>query len=93
VNQEHVINNISELAGVSRETVRVILETVGKMWAEELVTKGDVEIENIGYFVLDHREGRRGMDSETHEMFIIPPQDCVLFFPSREMIEGSNPVP
>ncbi len=92
MSQEELISMISERAGISRQTVREIMEAVGEVWTEELLKEGVLELENIGDFLIDHRPGRKGVNTETREMFIIPPKDYLLFTPSRELIDWSNKV-
>ena len=90
MSQEELITMISERAGMSRQTVLQIIETIVDVWTEEILTAGELELDNIGTFLLDHRPGRRGLDTETHEIFVIPPCDYVSFMPSRELIDWSN---
>ncbi len=92
MSQEELISMISERAGISRQTVREIMEAVGEVWTEELLKEGVLELENICDFLIDHRPGRKGVNTETREMFIIPPKDYLLFTPSRELIDWSNKV-
>jgi nucleoid DNA-binding protein len=81
---------ISERAGISKQTVRDIIQTIGEVWTEELLLAGELELDNIGDFLVDHRPGRKGINTETHEIFIIPPKDYLLFTPSRDLINWSN---
>jgi nucleoid DNA-binding protein len=92
MSHEELLSAISERAGISRQTVAQILEAIGRVWADEILTKGELELDNIGTFLLDHRPGRRGIDGETKEMFVIPPMDYVSFTPARELIEWSNKI-
>jgi nucleoid DNA-binding protein len=92
MSQEELITMISERAGISRQTVQQIIETIGDVWTEEVLGNGELELDNIGTFLLDHRPGRRGLDTETNEIFVIPPCDYVSFMPSRELIEWSNKI-
>ncbi len=90
MSQDELINMISERAGISKQTVRDIIETIGEVWTEELLLAGELELDNIGDFLVDHRPGRKGINTETHEIFIIPPKDYLLFTPSRDLINWSN---
>lgn len=90
MSQEELINMISERAGISKETVRQIIETIGNVWTEEITTHGELDLDNIGEFFVDHRPGRKGVNTETKEIFVIPPKDYLVFMPSRELIDWSN---
>jgi nucleoid DNA-binding protein len=90
MSQDELINMISERAGISKQTVRDIIQTIGEVWTEELLLAGELELDNIGDFLVDHRPGRKGINTETHEIFIIPPKDYLLFTPSRDLINWSN---
>lgn len=90
MSQDELINMISERAGISKQTVRDIITTIGEVWTEELLLAGELELDNIGDFLIDHRPGRKGINTETHEIFIIPPKDYLLFTPSRDLINWSN---
>ena len=90
MSQEELINMISERAGISKQTVRDIIETISDVWSEEILLHGELILDNIGEFLVEHRPGRRGINSETKEIFIVPPKDYVSFTPSRELIEWSN---
>lgn len=92
MSQEELISMISERAGISKQTVREIMEAIGQVWTEELLREGGLELENIGDFLIDHRPGRKGVNTETREIFVIPPKDYLLFTPSRELIDWSNKV-
>jgi nucleoid DNA-binding protein len=84
---------ISDRAGISRQTVSQILETIGDVWAEEILASGELELDNLGTFLLDHRPGRRGVDTQRRELFVTPPRDHVVFTPDHELIEWSNRIP
>lgn len=90
MSQDELINMISERAGISKQTVRDVIQTIGEVWTEELLLAGELELDNIGDFLVDHRPGRKGINTETHEIFIIPPKDYLLFTPSRDLINWSN---
>ncbi|MCZ6776250.1 MAG: HU family DNA-binding protein [Ignavibacteria bacterium] len=90
MSQEELINMISERAGISKQTVREIITTMADVWNEEILSKGELELENIGEFLIEHRPGRKGVNTETKEVFIIPPKDYLAFTASRELIEWSN---
>ena len=90
MSQEELINMISERAGISKQTVRDIIETIAAVWTEEILLQGELILDNIGEFLVEHRPGRRGINSETKEIFIVPPKDYLSFTPSRELIDWSN---
>ena len=90
MSQEELINMISERAGISKQTVRDIINTIADVWGGEILTQGELYLENIGEFFVEHRQGRKGLNTETKEIFIIPPKDYLFFTPSRELIEWSN---
>jgi nucleoid DNA-binding protein len=90
MSQEELISMISERAGISKQTVRDIIHTIGDVWTQELLLAGELELDNIGDFLIDHRPGRKGINTETREFFIIPPKDYLLFTPSRDLINWSN---
>lgn len=90
MSQEELINMISERAGISKQTVRDIIETIAAVWTEEVLLQGELILDNIGEFLIEHRPGRRGINSETKDIFIVPPKDYLSFTPSRELIDWSN---
>jgi nucleoid DNA-binding protein len=90
VSQEELINMISERAGISKQTVREILLTIADVWSGEILSQGELSLENIGEFMIEHRPGRKGVNTETREIFIVPPKDYLSFTPSRELVEWSN---
>lgn len=90
MSQEELINTISERAGISKQTVREILHTFAEVWTEELLTNGELTLDNIGDFLIVHRPGRKGVNTETREIFTIPPKDYVSFTPSQDLINWSN---
>lgn len=90
MSQEELINMISERAGISKTTVREIILSFADVWMEELLAHGELNLDNIGEFLVDHRPGRKGVNTETREVFIIPPKDYLSFTPSPELIEWSN---
>ena len=90
MSQEELINMISERAGISKQTVRDIIEAIASVWTEEILQQGELILDDIGEFLIEHRPGRRGINSETKEIFIIPPKDYLSFTPSRELIDWSN---
>ncbi len=88
--QEELVNTISERAGISRQTVREIIEVIGQVWSEEVLLRGELDLENVGEFFVDHRPGRKGVNTETKEIFVVPPKDFLQFVPSRDLVEWSN---
>lgn len=90
MSQEELINMISERAGISKQTVRDIIETIAAVWTEEVLLQGELILDNIGEFLIEHRPGRRGINSETKDIFIVPPKDYLSFTSSRELIDWSN---
>jgi nucleoid DNA-binding protein len=90
MSQEELINMISERAGISKQTVREIITTMTDVWSEEILSKGELDLESVGEFLIEHRPGRKGVNTETKEVFVIPPKDYLAFTPSRELIEWSN---
>jgi nucleoid DNA-binding protein len=90
MSQEELINIISERAGISKQTVREIITTFADVWAEEILARGELDLDTIGEFLVEHRPGRKGVNTETRELFLIPPRDYLSFTPSRELIDWSN---
>ena len=90
MSHDELVNMISERAGISKQTVRDVLHTVTDVWSQEILARGDLELDHIGEFVIEHRHGRKGLDSERREILIIPPRDVISFVPSRELIDWSN---
>jgi nucleoid DNA-binding protein len=90
VSQDELINIISERAGISKQTVRDIINAFAEVWAEEILAQGELDLDTIGEFLIEHRPGRKAMNTETQELFVIPPKDYLSFKPSRELIEWSN---
>ena len=90
MSQDELINMISERAGISKQTVRDIIITISDVWGGEILAQGELYLENIGEFFVEHRPGRKGINTESKELFIIPPRDYLFFTPSRELIEWSN---
>ena len=90
MSQEEFINMISERAGISKQTVREIISTFAEVWGEEILAQGELDLDTIGEFLIEHRPGRKAMNTETKEVFLIPPKDYLSFAPSRELIEWSN---
>jgi nucleoid DNA-binding protein len=93
MSHEELVNIISERAGISKQTVRDVLLTMTDVWSQEVLSKGELAIENIGEFLVEHRAGRKGVNTETREIFLVPPRDYLSFTPSRELIEWSNKTP
>jgi nucleoid DNA-binding protein len=92
MSHDELVNMISERAGISRQTVRDVLHTITEVWSQEIQARGELDLENIGEFLVEHRPGRKGMNTERKEIFLIPPQDVLTFMPSRELIEWSNKI-
>lgn len=92
MSQEELINMISERAGISKQTVRQVIEMIGQVWTEEILMYGELQLDNVGEFFVDHRPGRKGVNIETKEIFVVPPKDYLLFTPSPELIDWSNKV-
>ncbi len=90
MSQEELTNIISERAGISKQTVRDILKAFAEVWTEEILVRGELDLEAIGEFLVEHRPGRKAMNTETKEIFLIPPRDFLSFTPSRELIDWSN---
>jgi nucleoid DNA-binding protein len=90
MSHEELVNMISERAGISRQTVRDILTMVTDVWAGEILDRGELELENIGEFLVEHHPGRKGINTDTKEIFIIPPRDYLSFIPSHDLIDWSN---
>ncbi len=90
MSQEELINTISERAGISKQTVRDILHAFADVWTEEILTHGELTLDNIGDFLVEHRPGRKGVNTETREIFTIPPKDYLSFTPSQDLINWSN---
>lgn len=90
MSQEELINMISERAGISKQTVREVIDAFVDIWSDEIITKGELMLDDIGEFLVEHRPGRKGLNTETREVFLIPPRDFLSFTPSRELIEWSN---
>jgi len=90
MSQEELINSISERAGISKQTVRDVILAFADLWAEEISTLGELAMDDIGEFLIEHRPGRKGVNTETKEVFIIPPKDYLSFTPSHDLIEWSN---
>jgi nucleoid DNA-binding protein len=90
VSQEELINVISERAGISKQTVRDIISAFAEVWAGEILANGELDLDTIGEFLIEHRPGRKAMNAETKEVFLIPPRDYLSFTPSRELLDWSN---
>jgi len=90
MSQEELINSISERAGISKQTVREVISAFVDVWSEEILAGGELMLDDIGEFLIEHRPGRKGLNTETKEVFIVPPRDYLAFTPSRELIEWSN---
>ncbi len=90
MSQEELINMISERAGISKQTVREVIDAFVDIWSDEIIAKGELMLDDIGEFLVEHRPGRKGLNTETREVFLIPPRDYLSFTPSRELIEWSN---
>lgn len=90
MSQEELINSISERAGISKQTVRDIILAFVDVWSDEILSVGELALDDIGEFLIEHRPGRKGINTESREVFIIPPKDYLSFTPSRELIEWSN---
>ena len=90
MSQEELINMISERAGISKQTVREIIQAFADVWTEEIITNGELTLDNIGDFLIDHRPGRQGLNMEKKEVFTIPPRDYLSFTPSQDLINWSN---
>lgn len=90
---EDLVIGVSERAGISRQTVEQIFAAMTGVWADEILNAGELRLDNVGTFFLDHRPARRGVNTQTRELFVIPPTDFVYFIPSPELIEWSNRIP
>ena len=90
MSQEELINTISERAGISKQTVREIINAFADVWTEEILTNGELTLDNIGDFLIEHRPGRKGVNTETKEIFVIPPKDYLSFMPAPDLINWSN---
>jgi nucleoid DNA-binding protein len=90
MSQEELINMISERAGISKQTVREIINTFAEVWVEEILAQGELDLDTIGEFLIEHRPGRKAINTESKEVFLIPPRDYLSLTPSRELIEWSN---
>lgn len=90
MSHDELVNMISERAGISRQTVRDILVSFAEVWSEEILSRGELELETVGEFLIEHRPGRKGVNTETREVFVIPPKDYLSFTPSPELIDWSN---
>ena len=90
MSQEELINIISERAGISKQTVREIIDTFAEVWVEEILARGELDLDTIGEFLIEHRPGRKAINTETKDVFLIPPKDYLAFSSSRELIEWSN---
>jgi nucleoid DNA-binding protein len=90
MSQEELINMISERAGISKQTVREILSAFSEVWTEEILTNGELTLDNIGDFLIEHRPGRLGLNTESREIFSVPPRDYLSFQPAQDLINWSN---
>lgn len=90
MSQEELINMISERAGISKQTVREIINAFADVWTEEILTNGELTLDNIGDFLIEHRPGRQALNTETRELFTVPPRDFLSFQPSQDLINWSN---
>jgi nucleoid DNA-binding protein len=90
MSQEELVNMISERAGISKQTVREIINAFSDVWTEEILTNGELTLDNIGDFLIEHRPGRQALNTETRELFTIPPRDYLSFQPSQDLINWSN---
>lgn len=90
MSQDELINMISERAGISKQTVRDIINTFAEVWSEEILAHGELDLDTVGEFLIEHRPGRKAINTETREVFLVPPKDYLSFTPSRELIEWSN---
>jgi len=90
MSHDELVNMISERAGISRQTVRDVLGAITDVWSKEILAFGELNLENIGDFLTEHRPGRKAINTETKEIFLIPPRDMLGFMPSGELIEWSN---
>jgi nucleoid DNA-binding protein len=90
MSQEELINTISERAGISKQTVREIISAFSDVWTEEILMNGELTLDNIGDFLVEHRPGRQGVNTETREIFSIPPRDYIAFQPAQDLINWSN---
>jgi nucleoid DNA-binding protein len=90
MSQEELINAISERAGISKQTVREIINAFSDVWTEEILMNGELTLDNIGDFLVEHRPGRQGVNTETRELLSIPPRDYIAFQPAQDLINWSN---
>ena len=92
MSQEELVAALSERAGLSRQTVQEIIEEIARVWTDVLIRDGELSIETVGSFVVDHQAGRKGVNLETREILLIPPRDVVTFVPAQDLIRWSNRV-
>jgi nucleoid DNA-binding protein len=90
MSQDELINMISERAGISKQTVREIIIAFSEVWTEEILTSGELTLDNIGDFLIEHRPGRRALNTESREVFTIPPRDHLSFRAAQDLINWSN---
>ena len=90
MSHEELVSIISERAGISKQTVRDVLSTIAEVWSEEILSSGELDLDHIGEFMVEHRPGRKGVNTETREVFLVPPRDYLSFSPTRELVEWSN---
>ena len=90
MSHEELVSIISERAGISKQTVRDVLFAIAEVWGTEILDNGELDIDHIGEFMIEHRPGRKGLNTETRELFLMPPRDYLSFYPTRELVEWSN---
>lgn len=81
--KEVLINDIAEVAGISKVKARAVAEQVIESIKGELVVNGEFNLVGLGKLVVRHRKERQARNPQTGELATVPAKNVVAFRQSK----------
>lgn len=88
MNKNLLIDNVAEVAGVSKKEAKIVVETVFDTIVKELVSGNEVRVHGFGTFKTKTRAARKGVNPSNGETIDIP-ESRTISFKASSTVKGA----
>ena len=93
--KQQLIDTIAQSNNLSKQTAKLVIETVFDNIVEALSSGDKVEIRGFGSFKARKRDGRMGKNPKTGEVIVVPEKKVPIFKPGKELrmiVDGKDSI-
>ena len=90
MNKKELIDIVSQKKDLTKKDAEALVDTVFDTMIESILEGDKVLISGFGTFKVNSRKERKGVNSKTKEMMIIPASKTVSFKPSNRLKDAMN---